>query len=318
MTTHDALVDLTPPGTGSAPLTCPACAKDLVKGRCVDHGMWYPGGSQVVRIVPRPVVAPTRRWPVAVAVGAATVVVAVLGAGLLSVRGDVARLRGADQAAAVREAGLRRQVADGEAALAAAGKRIGELEAARDAAPDPAAVAERVQQSVFTVVTAVSEGSGWAVTADEIVTNYHVIADAWADGRHRVTIHQGDRTWPGTIVEASPGDDLAVIAVDGATFSPLERSGSRAKVGDSVLVVGSPLGLGGTVASGIVSSYRTDAGLEYLQFSAPVSPGSSGGPVVDAHGRVIGVAVSKYVAAGAEGLSFAIPTGRACDALAVC
>jgi S1-C subfamily serine protease len=85
-----------------------------------------------------------------------------------------------------------------------------------------------------------------------------------------------------------------------------------------VIVVGSPLGLGGTVATGIVSAFRTEEGLEYLQFSAPVSPGNSGGPVVDRSGAVVGVAVGKVVEDGAEGLSFAIPYERACRALGLC
>lgn len=320
MTPQDALVDLTPPRSGEAPQWCPACGQGLENGRCVDHGLWPVArpAAPAVRLAPRPAPAPARRWPAVAGIGAALVVVTVLGAALAGVRSDVAELRASDRSARIREAELDRQLADGRAALDAAGKRISDLEAARDATPDPAAVAERVQQSVFTVETAQNEGSAWAVTPDKVVTNFHVISDAWDSGRKRVAIHQNDRTWSGTVVEASPDDDLAVIAVDGAAFSPLERSGTRAKVGDSVLVVGSPLGLGGTVASGIVSSYRTEGGLEYLQFSAPVSPGSSGGPVVDAHGRVIGVAVSKYVIDGAEGLSFAIPAGRACDALEVC
>ena len=83
-------------------------------------------------------------------------------------------------------------------------------------------------------------------------------------------------------------------------------------------MLGSPLGLGGTVTSGIASAYRNDHGLTYLQFSAPISPGNSGGPVINEHGRVVGVSVMKMVGDGAEGLSFAIPSSRLCAALSVC
>ena len=78
------------------------------------------------------------------------------------------------------------------------------------------------------------------------------------------------------------------------------------------------LGLGGTVTSGIVSAYRDDFALDYLQFSAPISPGNSGGPVLDEQGRVVGVAVAKMVTTGAEGIGFAIPASRLCVTLSVC
>jgi S1-C subfamily serine protease len=84
------------------------------------------------------------------------------------------------------------------------------------------------------------------------------------------------------------------------------------------MVVGAPLGLDATVTNGIVSALRTQDGHQYLQFSAPISPGNSGGPVVDSHGRVVGIAVSKYVGDNAEGLSFAVPVAKLCSGLNVC
>jgi putative serine protease PepD len=85
-------------------------------------------------------------------------------------------------------------------------------------------------------------------------------------------------------------------------------------VGDSVLVLGAPLGLGGSVSNGIVSAFRDG----YIQFSAPIAPGNSGGPLVNLHGQVIGVARSKLVAQGAEGLSFAIPIAIVCTSVSAC
>jgi putative serine protease PepD len=67
-----------------------------------------------------------------------------------------------------------------------------------------------------------------------------------------------------------------------------------------------------------VSALRVEDGVHYIQFSAPISPGNSGGPVLDAGGRVIGVSVSKAVATGAEGLSFATPVAEVCSDLGVC
>jgi putative serine protease PepD len=302
---------------------CPSCAGRLVDGWCAAHGAPRPASARPVQHRARTAGAAatrpwTRRWPVAVAASAVVVAGAVVAATLAGLRGDVARLEEANAAARLDadvQAGL---LAAADQAVGGLSRRLSDLEAALAATPDPAAVASAVQRSVFTVTTDDGEGSAWAVTEDRVITNFHVVADGWVNGRPSVTLQQDDRTWAGTVVEVSPADDLAVIAVDGPSFEPLGRSGSRPQVGDPVLVVGSPLGLGGTVASGIVSSYRTEDGLEYLQFSAPVSPGSSGGPVVDGDGQVIGVAVAKLVGFGAEGLSFAIPVTRACEALEAC
>ena len=92
----------------------------------------------------------------------------------------------------------------------------------------------------------------------------------------------------------------------------------RPAVGDPVLAVGAPLGLAGSVTSGLVSAFRTEDGVEYMQFDAPISPGNSGGPIVDADGQVVGVAVGKYVGGGAEGLGFAIPTDVLCRRIDTC
>ena len=130
-------------------------------------------------------------------------------------------------------------------------------------------------------------------------------------------MRRAELTYNGTIIDASESNDLAVISV-GGRLPVLDLMKRRPAIGEPVLVLGSPLGLGGTVTSGIVSAFRTDDGLDYLQFSAPISPGNSGGPLVNSEGEVVGVAVSKLVGEGAEGLGFAIPTTRLCTALDVC
>ncbi|MER3452182.1 MAG: serine protease [Acidimicrobiia bacterium] len=182
-------------------------------------------------------------------------------------------------------------------------------------------MAKEVGRSVFTIESPSGLGSGFVVRSDGatsiLVTNFHVVADEWVNGRRTVTVRQEDRTYEGRVSSVAPGDDLALIEV-AVGLPALERASGEPAVGDPVLVVGSPLGLGGTVASGIVSAIRNEGGVRYIQFSAPISPGNSGGPVVDRRGRVVGIAVAKAVAPGAEGLSFAIPVGRVCDALGVC
>jgi S1-C subfamily serine protease len=84
------------------------------------------------------------------------------------------------------------------------------------------------------------------------------------------------------------------------------------------MALGSPQGFDGTVATGIVSGYRSIAGADFIQFSAPISPGSSGGPLVDGEGRVVGVSSAKWVDTGVEALAFAIPVQTVCTVLVSC
>ena len=84
------------------------------------------------------------------------------------------------------------------------------------------------------------------------------------------------------------------------------------------MAVGSPLGLDGTVSIGVVSGYRSLGGSNYVQFTAAISPGNSGGPVIDSHDHVVAIASAKLVYPGAEGLSLGIPAGVACENLVAC
>jgi putative serine protease PepD len=182
-------------------------------------------------------------------------------------------------------------------------------------------LAAQVEPSVFTISTDEGLGSGWVVRSDasgsDLVTNYHVVADAIAAGTQRVDVIQADRTLSGTIVRTDRTDDLVVVHVH-EKLRPLQPAASRPRVGAAVMVVGSPLGLGGTVSIGLVSGFRSIEGSDYVQFSAPISPGNSGGPVVDSQGHVIGVAKGKFVGDGVEALGFAIPVSVACAELDVC
>lgn len=86
----------------------------------------------------------------------------------------------------------------------------------------------------------------------------------------------------------------------------------------TVIAVGSPLGLAGSLSIGVVSGYRSIDGSDFLQFSAPISPGNSGGPVVDGNGRVVAVAAAKFEGTGVEALSLAIPVQTVCTMLVTC
>ncbi len=195
------------------------------------------------------------------------------------------------------------------------------LQAKIDTQPDWPAIARQAEPSVFTIETEYGLGSGWVARAgqggSELVTNFHVIADAWNAGVVTVDVRQGDRSIKGTIARVDPNNDLAVIHVS-QVLPVLGTAPSRPLLAQAVMVIGSPLGLGGTVSVGVISGFRSLEGSDYVQFSAPISPGNSGGPVVDARGRVVAVASAKFEGSGVEALSLGIPVQTACTALVAC
>lgn len=155
-------------------------------------------------------------------------------------------------------------------------------------------------------------GSGFFISADGyIVTNNHVVANA-----EEITVRLNDeRELTATLIGTDPETDLAVIRVEGNDF-PFVRfeTDARPRVGDWVLAIGNPLGLGGTVTAGVVSAYgrqidqATTPYVDYMQIDAPINRGNSGGPTFDVHGRVIGVNSAIYSPNGySVGIGFAIP-----------
>ena len=198
----------------------------------------------------------------------------------------------------------------------------GQLDA--QAAADPTAIAAGIQGSVYTVETEQSLGSAWVAASDHItakfVTNYHVIADAWEKGVKTVKIYQDKgATYEGTIEQALPDVDLALVDVK-ADIGKLKQSNETPRPGETILVIGSPLGFGGSVSTGTVSALRDVDGLHYIQFAAPISPGNSGGPIVNSLGEVIGVTELDFgrVIQGAENAKFAIPVDLVCIKLHAC
>lgn len=147
-------------------------------------------------------------------------------------------------------------------------------------------------------------GSGFFVKDDIVVTNYHVIEGA-TYAYIRVSNTDNQFHVIGT-VGVDIEHDLALLVIKGISrpIIPLSMS-IDVKVGTSVYVVGNPLGLEGTFSEGIVSSIREIESGELLQITAPISPGSSGGPVLDSAGEVIGVA-SAQITSG-QNLNFAVP-----------
>lgn len=203
------------------------------------------------------------------------------------------------------------------------------------AAVDTVAVANAVLPSTVTIQVRgqgdSSSGSGVVLDTDgHILTNNHVIESA-AEGGSVDAVFQDGRRVRAEIIGRSPSYDLAVIKVEGGDYLSPATLGDSASVrtGQPAVAVGSPLGLGGSVTTGIVSSLdrpvqvasssSADAATAYInaiQTDAAINPGNSGGPLVDANGRVIGInsailTLGRDAQSGSIGLGFAIPINQA-------
>jgi putative serine protease PepD len=206
-----------------------------------------------------------------------------------------------------------------------------------------AQIASEVQDSVVSITTESGEGSGVILTADGyIVTNNHVVATA--QGNTVTVIFADGKKAQATIVGTDPRTDLAVVKASGVSSLHAAKFGSSAKmqVGDTVLAIGSPLGLEGSVTAGIISakdrtiqSSSDDGGQQspfggngsqqqqqsasttmsgLLQTDAPINPGNSGGALVNTNGEVIGInsaIATQGQSSGNIGLGFAIPSDKA-------
>jgi serine protease Do len=166
----------------------------------------------------------------------------------------------------------------------------------------------------------VSQGSGFFISEDGyLVTNNHVI-----DGGSELTVVMDDGTEIGaTLVGADPRTDLALLKVDEerkftyVTFA----DDSKVRVGDWVVAVGNPFGLGGTVTAGIVSARGRDIGAgpydDFIQIDAAVNRGNSGGPAFNLNGEVVGINTAIFSPSGGNvGIAFAIPASTAKDVIA--
>ena len=148
-------------------------------------------------------------------------------------------------------------------------------------------------------------GSGFFVGDNLIATNYHVIEGA-ARGTAKLVGQFSTYTIEG-VTATDQTNDLALLKVTMSGINPLPLGNSSdVKIGETVYVAGNPQGLEGTFSDGIISSRRDPYAKERLQMTAPISPGSSGGPVLNSKGEVIGVSFMTLV--GGQNLNFAIPS----------
>lgn len=181
-------------------------------------------------------------------------------------------------------------------------------------------IVDEVQPSVVTVLTGSGSGSGVIYDDDgTVITNEHVVRGqeqvrlSFADGAQR----------PATVVAADPVVDLALLKTERTGLPPADFDTDLPEVGALAVVIGSPLGFQETVTAGIISglhrsipgSARTTASLvDLVQTDAPISPGNSGGALVDADGEVVGI-TEAYLppASGAVAIGFAIPAATVVD-----
>ena len=154
------------------------------------------------------------------------------------------------------------------------------------------------------------QGSGFFISADGYaVTNNHVV-----DGADKVEVTTDDgKTYTAKVIGADARTDVALIKVEGSSNFPFAKlSDSKPRIGDWVLAVGNPFGLGGTVTAGIVSASGRDIGNgpydDFIQIDAPVNKGNSGGPAFNTEGEVMGVNTAIYSPSGGSvGIAFSIP-----------
>jgi len=119
-----------------------------------------------------------------------------------------------------------------------------------------------------------------------------------------------------SLVTANSDKDIAVIKIDAMNLSSLVIGDSeKAIVGEEVITVGNPLGLEMSASTGIISALREKRGSKYIQITAPVSPGSSGGPLLNKRGSVIGIVTSQVPSIFGQNLNFAIPINYLIDLL---
>jgi S1-C subfamily serine protease len=171
----------------------------------------------------------------------------------------------------------------------------------------------------FNIVPRQGAGSGSIINQDGyILTNYHVIQEA---RRLEVTLADGSK-WQGKLIGTDPDNDLAVIKIDAPssmlTVIPMGDS-DQLLVGQKVLAIGNPFGLGQTLTTGVISSLgrtlRADNGTlieDIIQTDASINPGNSGGPLLDSSGNLIGVNTAIFSPTGASvGIGFAVPANTA-------
>ena len=162
---------------------------------------------------------------------------------------------------------------------------------------------------------ATSLGSGFIIKKDgTVVTNNHVIANA-----DDIIVRVNNKEYEAKVIGSDPYSDVAVLKIESSEIFKTVQFGNsdKARVGDWVVAIGNPFGLGGTVTSGIISARNRDINLtrydDFIQTDASINQGNSGGPLFDLNGKVIGIntAIIAPGQSGSIGIGFAIPSNPA-------
>lgn len=151
-------------------------------------------------------------------------------------------------------------------------------------------------------------GSGAFISPTIVVTNYHVI-----EGGNRIEIirNSDNKIFNGIVKKIDKSHDVCLIELLNDTVEKyLTVNDNYPKIGSDIIVAGSPIGLKGTITKGNISNIRKEEPYDYelIQISAPISPGNSGGPVVNIKGEIIGISVASLIGQGVQNINFAVPS----------
>ena len=169
-------------------------------------------------------------------------------------------------------------------------------------------VLKSAKQSTVVIRSAGGHGSGFAIgDGSYIVTNAHVTGSA----KNLTIITSSNLEVEAQVVLSDKGRDIALLKIQGVRLPPLHISTDAIQVGDDIYAIGAPLfenKLSGTVTKGIMSAHRVYEGFNWLQGDVAISPGNSGGPLINTNGSVIGISTAGYRPAGSQvGLNLFIP-----------
>jgi len=172
---------------------------------------------------------------------------------------------------------------------------------------DPASlVYEKASKSVFLIVIRssagepIARGTGFLIAGNKIVTNQHVVRDGVP------FLDLGAVKLPLKVEKSDSVNDLAILTIDGElSVSALQLSTVEPKPGTTIFAIGNPAGLERSISNGVIAGIRQMGGRELVQISAPISPGSSGGPILNSSSEVVAVAVG--ILEAGQNLNFAVP-----------
>jgi hypothetical protein len=194
-------------------------------------------------------------------------------------------------------------------------KSLGAAPAADTTAPalPPAEVFKEVAQSVVRVegkkAAGVSQGSGVSVSTTSVATNCHVL-----EGAQKIVVKQDKREWPARVSSSKPKQDRCIVSIDEPALVPIRgvRRYASLVVGEPLYSVGAPSGLDLSLSDGLLSGLRQESDVRFVQTTTPISPGSSGGPLFDGRGNLVGI--TTLVLLGKDRLNQALNFAIAADA----